>query len=322
MGQYSLICCENLMHPRNQNANGYDLAALSATSAALSKYLRPAPSGEPTIDFANPAAVKMLNRAILMHHYGVKGWDIPAGYLCPPIPGRADYIHTLADLLAEDNDGEIPLGPGIRGLDIGTGANLVYPLVAIAEYGWSCLGSEIDETALANAQRILEKNPEYGEYLKLRQQQPGNIFTSLLRNGENFAFSVCNPPFHASPDDVRTVARRKWNNLGKPGAANAPRPQLNFGGADHELWCEGGERAFIKTMIEQSAGIPRRVVWFTTLVAQADHLAPLEALLKKKKGLAEMRTLPMQQGQKQSRILAWSFFPARERSQRLRPVRP
>ena len=42
----------------------------------------------------------MLNRAILMHHYGVKSWDIPAGYLCPPIPGRADYIHSVADLLA------------------------------------------------------------------------------------------------------------------------------------------------------------------------------------------------------------------------------
>ncbi|MCH2222523.1 MAG: RlmF-related methyltransferase, partial [Dechloromonas sp.] len=145
------------MHPRNENADGYDLAVLTATSAALAKYVKTTPAGKPTVDFSNPAAVKALNRALLMHHYGVKGWDIPAGYLCPPIPGRADYIHALADLLADGN--AIPTGPGVRGLDIGTGANLVYPLIGHAAYGWSFLGTDIDEAALANATTILGKNP-------------------------------------------------------------------------------------------------------------------------------------------------------------------
>lgn len=301
------------MHRRNLHAAGYDFAALAATSAALTKYLKTTPAGATTIDFANPAAVKTLNRALLMHHYGVKGWDIPAGYLCPPIPGRADYLHALADLLGDGN--AIPTGTGVRGLDVGTGANLVYPLIGHAAYGWSFLGTDIDEAALANAAAILAKNPEIAANVELRHQPVwDNIFTGLLRNGENFDFTMCNPPFHASPDEVLAVSQRKWNNLNKPGAKKgSAQPRLNFGGGGTELWCNGGERGFIKTMIEQSTQIPRRVLWFTTLLSKADNLTPIQAVLKKAKAV-DTRIIDMAQGQKQSRIVAWSFLSAGERS--------
>lgn len=301
------------MHPRNENADGYDLAVLTATSAALTKHIKTTPAGTPSIDFANPAAVKALNRALLMHHYGVKGWDIPAGYLCPPIPGRADYIHALADLLADGN--AIPTGPGVRGLDIGAGANLVYPLIGHAAYGWSFLGTDIDEAALANASAILAKNPEIATDVELRHQPVwDNIFTGLLRSGENFDFTMCNPPFHASPDEVLAVSQRKWNNLGKPGASKgSTQARLNFGGGGTELWCNGGERGFVKTMIEQSAQIPKRALWFTTLLSKADNLTPVQAVLKKAR-VADVRIIDMAQGQKQSRIVAWSFLSAGERS--------
>ncbi|WP_295006866.1 23S rRNA (adenine(1618)-N(6))-methyltransferase RlmF [uncultured Dechloromonas sp.] len=301
------------MHPRNENADGYDLAVLTATSAALAKHIKTTPAGTPSIDFANPAAVKALNRALLMHHYGVKGWDIPAGYLCPPIPGRADYIHALADLLADGN--AIPTGPGVRGLDIGTGANLVYPLIGHAAYGWSFLGTDIDEAALANAAAILAKNPEIAADVELRHQPVwDNIFTGLLRSGENFDFTMCNPPFHASPDEVLAVSQRKWNNLGKPGARQgSTQARLNFGGGGTELWCNGGERGFVKTMIEQSKQIPKRALWFTTLLSKADNLTPIQAVLKKAR-VVDTRIIDMAQGQKQSRIVAWSFLSAGERS--------
>ena len=296
------------MHPRNKNADGYDLAALCATSAALAKYLKTSPAGTPTLDFANPAAVKALNRALLLHHYGIQGWDIPQGYLCPPIPGRADYLHVLADLLASCNKQRIPTGPGLRGLDIGTGANLVYPLIGQAEYGWSFLGVDIDAAALANGGKILAKNPAAAAAIELRHQPVWeHIFTGILRSGERFDFSLCNPPFHGSPDEVLAVSQRKWNQLGKPGAKRgAAQPRLNFGGGGTELWCEGGERAFIRTMIEESARIPKRVLWFTTLVSKADNLVPIEAALKQAR-VVESRILPMAQGQKQSRVVAWTF---------------
>lgn len=302
------------MHPRNKNADGYDFAALTATSAALAKHLKTTPAGTASIDFANPAAVKMLNRAILMHHYGVCGWDIPAGYLCPPIPGRADYIHSAADLLATCNKKNIPSGSAVRVLDIGTGANLVYPLIGHAEYGWSFLGVDIDEAALANATAILGKNPALAAAVELRHQPVwDNVFTGLLRSGETFDLSVCNPPFHNSPDDVHAVSQRKWNNLNKPGAKRgAAEPRLNFGGGGSELWCNGGERAFVKRMIEQSCNIPKRVMWFTSLLSQGDNLPHIEAALKKAK-VVESRIIPMAQGQKQSRLIAWTFFGNGER---------
>ncbi len=302
------------MHPRNKNANGYDFSALAATSAALAKYIKTNPAGEPTIDFSNPAAVKALNRALLMHHYGIKGWDIPGGYLCPPIPGRADYLHAVADLLASCNKKHIPTGSAVRVLDIGTGANLVYPLIGQAEYGWRFLGVDIDEAALDNAQRILGKNPALTADIELRHQPVwDNIFVGLLRAGECFDLSICNPPFHNSPDEVLAVSQRKWNNLGKPGAQKGQiQPRLNFGGGGTELWCNGGERAFVKSMIEQSASIPKRVLWFTSLLSKAENLPHIEAALKKAR-VIDSRILPMAQGQKQSRLVCWTFCANGER---------
>jgi 23S rRNA (adenine1618-N6)-methyltransferase len=296
------------LHPRNRNAAGYDFAALSAASAGLGRYLVTTPAGTTSIDFANPAAVKAFNRALLLLHYGVHGWDIPAGYLCPPIPGRADYIHHVADLLASCNKKVIPTGAMVRVLDVGVGANCVYPLLGHAEYGWRFLGVDIDQAALANAQAILGRNPALAGAIELRHQPVWeNIFVGLLRSGESFDLSICNPPFHNSPDEVIAVSQRKWNNLGMPGAKKgADRPRLNFGGGGTELWCNGGERAFVKTMIEQSATIPRRCLWFTSLVSRAEHLQHVEAALKKAR-VVESRVIPMAQGQKQSRLVAWTF---------------
>ncbi|NTV71650.1 MAG: 23S rRNA (adenine(1618)-N(6))-methyltransferase RlmF [Azonexaceae bacterium] len=296
------------LHPRNKNAAGYDFAALTAVAPGLVKHVITTKAGTPSIDFANPTAVKAFNRALLALHYGVRGWEIPAGYLCPPIPGRADYIHHAADLLATSNKKNIPTGAGVRVLDIGVGANCVYPLIGFAEYGWHFLGVDIDEAALANAQMILGKNPEAAEAVELRHQPVWeNIFTGLLRSGENFELSICNPPFHNSPDDVHAVSQRKWNNLNKPGAKKgAAQPRLNFGGGGTELWCNGGERAFVKLMVEQSCNIPKRVMWFTSLISQGDNLPHIEAALKKAK-VVESRIIPMAQGQKQSRLVAWTF---------------
>lgn len=120
------------LHPRNRHHQRYDLPALCQAHPDLQGYITLNPLGEQTIDFANPQAVKALNKALLAHFYAVKHWDIPDGFLCPPVPGRADYIHHLADLLAQDS-GEVPKQATI--LDIGTGANLIYPLITTRRPG-------------------------------------------------------------------------------------------------------------------------------------------------------------------------------------------
>ena len=305
------------LHPRNRHPGRYDFDALLRQSPELAQFIILTPRGERSIDFAVPDAVRGLNAALLRLHYGVRDWRLPDGYLCPPVPGRADYVHCLADLLSEDVGGHIPRGKGLRVLDIGTGANLIYPLIAHAEYGWHCVGSDIDRKALEIAAGHLARNPNFAKAIALRHQ-PGRsrVFRGILVGEEHFAASLCNPPFHASAAEATAGSERKWRNLGRA-ARRGQRPALNFGGQSNELWCDGGEAGFLRRMIEESATIPDRVCWFTSLVAKSAHLPSLRQQLKRA-AAAEVREIPMAQGSKQSRILAWSFLDGALRSQRLR----
>lgn len=228
------------LHPRNRHQGRYDFARLTAQCPELSAFLTTTPVGDTTIDFSNPDAVRALNRALLNVDYGVAHWDIPDGYLCPPIPGRADYLHGLADLLAACNDGVIPRGPNIRVLDIGVGANCIYPLLGHSDYGWRFVGSDVDVTALQAARAIVQANPGLGDAIELRHQpNRGHIFAGVVRSDEQFDLSLCNPPFHASAEDAARGSQRKSRNLGTHvlGKADA---RLNFGGQPTELWCTGG----------------------------------------------------------------------------------
>ena len=297
------------LHPRNAHASGYDLPRLVAASPALGPFLRRAPHGGSTIDFADPEAVKALNRALLAEAYGIQGWDIPPGYLCPPVPGRADYLHHLADLLAESQGGAPPRGPQVRVLDLGVGANAIYPLVGHGAYGWSFVGSDIDPVALASAARILAANPGLGTALDLRlQADPAALFRGVVRPGERFHATLCNPPFHASLRDAQEAAQTKWRKLGR----SAPGAARNFGGQGAELWCPGGEAGFIRRLITESRDLSDQVLWFTTLVSRSAELPGLRRALHQA-GAADLRTVPMAQGQKQSRFLAWTYLAEAER---------
>jgi 23S rRNA (adenine1618-N6)-methyltransferase len=299
------------LHPRNRHRERYDFVQLVQAHPALAKFVQETPAGEASIDFANPKAVKALNQALLIQFYAISEWDIPARYLCPPIPGRADYLHVIADLLAASHRGVIPTGQSIRALDIGTGANVVYPLIGHREYGWCFVGSDIDIAALDNACRIVEAN-DLGQMIALRHQgNPVAIFEGVVHADETFDVTLCNPPFHASLEEAASGSRRKWQNLGKAGKHG--EPALNFGGQTTELYCEGGEEAFIKRMITESKAMTTRCLWFTSLVSKAATLPGVYRALKKM-GAVEVRTLEMAQGQKQSRIVAWSFLsPSQQR---------
>jgi 23S rRNA (adenine1618-N6)-methyltransferase len=294
-------------HPRNPHRERYDFPRLVAACPELRGFVRGNPLGEPTIDFADPRAVRALNRALLAAVYGIQGWDIPEGYLCPPIPGRADYLHHLADLLAAERGGRPPRGAGIRALDIGTGANLVYPLIGHRAYGWTFVGTDVDPRALANAAAILAANPGLAEAVELRLQKDGSrLFEGVVRPGERFDVCLCNPPFHESADQARAGSLRKWRNLGRPGAAPGRAPVLNFGGQGGELWCPGGEAAFVGRMVQESARRPDLCAWFTSLVSRSENLPRIRAALREA-GAARVRVVEMAQGQKRSRIVAWSF---------------
>ena len=292
---------KNGLHPRNRHRDRYDFPALKQSYPALISFVKVNAYGDESVDFANPEAVKTLNQALLQHFYQIEHWTIPEGFLCPPIPGRADYIHHLADLLAEDNRSVVPRDASV--LDVGCGANCIYPLIGHREYGWRFTGSEINPQAMKAANETIEANPGLNRSIRLRRQKNSKaILAGIIHKNDTFDAVMCNPPFHASAEDARQGSQRKLHNLGLD-----KRSPLNFGGQQDELWCEGGESAFIGQMIKESAGFARQCLWFTSLVSRKENLPEIYRA-REAVDAEKVRTIDMAQGQKQSRFVAWSFL--------------
>lgn len=293
------------LHPRNKHRERYDFKLLIGSCPELAQFVKINAYNDESIDFFNPEAVKVLNKSLLKHYYGIDYWDIPPGYLCPPIPGRADYIHHIADLLGSCNNGKIPMGNRIKCLDIGVGANCVYPIIGNKEYGWSFIGADIDPVSIQSAGKIIELNPILKGNVELRlQNNSKDIFNGIIQNEELIDLTVCNPPFHSSFAAARSGTLRKLNNLNSKKLLN---PVLNFGGQNSELWCEGGEERFVNDMIHQSRQFATSCFWFSTLISKESNLKSVYKVLGESKAV-DIETIPMGQGNKISRIVAWTFL--------------
>lgn len=295
---------KNELHPRNKHRSRYDFDQLIKVCPDLKPFVSINKFNIETIDFTDPLAVKILNQALLKQFYNIDIWDIPQNYLCPPIPGRADYIHNIADILASSNGGMIPKGKNVTVLDIGVGANCIYPLLGHQEYGWSFIGSDIDSFSIKIANQILQAN-SLSKNIELRlQKYSTHIFNGIIKPNEIIDVTMCNPPFHSSAEEAKEGTDRKWKNLGQQ---KLIKSNLNFGGQSNELWCKGGERAFILKMIEESVSFSQNCLWFTTLVSKSENLPSIYNALKKVNA-TEIKTVNMSQGSKTSRLVAWTFM--------------
>jgi 23S rRNA (adenine1618-N6)-methyltransferase len=291
------------LHPKNKHQDTYHFEELIAACPELKNYVHVNKFSLESIDFFNPKAVFLLNKALLKVQYGIEHWELPQNYLCPPIPGRADYINHMADLL-QNEMADKSQTKTIKCLDIGAGANCIYPILGVMEYGWNFVGSEIDPTALASAQKIVQMNPAIKGKIEIRLQPISNqIFSGIIRETEHFDLCICNPPFHSSAEEAQRGSQRKLNNLKKQ---KVKEVQLNFGGQSKELWCEGGEKQFIGNMIQESVSFQNNCKWFSTLVSKESSLPGLNNALKRV-GAKKVKTISMNRGNKMSRVLAWTF---------------
>lgn len=300
------------LHPRNRHRERYDFKLLTGSCPELARFVSVNAYNDESIDFFVPEAVKMLNKALLMHYYDIGYWNIPPGYLCPPVPGRADYIHFMADLLGSCNYGNIPEGNHIFCLDIGVGANCIYPIIGSREYNWSFVGSDIDPVSIESASKIIKLNPRLNGKIEIRlQNNSKDIFRGIIQEDEYIDLTICNPPFHASFAESQSGTLRKLNNLN---LKKVNHPTLNFGGQNGELWCEGGEERFVSEMIDQSRQLATVCFWFSTLISKESTLKSVYAALNKSEAF-EVKTIPMMQGNKKSRIVAWTFLTPEQQKQ-------
>jgi 23S rRNA (adenine1618-N6)-methyltransferase len=300
------------LHPNNFHNERYDFKQLINSYSDLEEFVTINKYDDLSIDFSNPQAVLALNKALLAHFYGIKNWEIPEKYLCPPIPGRADYVHYLADVLAGANNNKVPMGNKIVGLDIGMGANCIYPIIGNSVYGWNFVGSDIDEIAINCANNLIKSNESLDGNINTKlQSNSSDILSGIINKNDKYDFTICNPPFHKSEQEATQGSKRKVQNLTNK---SVKKPTLNFGGQSNELWCKGGEVSFIKTMIKESILCKDNCFWFTTLVSKKENLREIYKSLKSVKPFV-IKTIEMKQGQKISRFIAWTFLNKREQKQ-------
>ncbi|TXD49529.1 MULTISPECIES: 23S rRNA (adenine(1618)-N(6))-methyltransferase RlmF [unclassified Polaribacter] len=282
---------EKSLHSKNKFNKGYNFDELTIKNPKLKEFVSKNKYDVMTIDFSNPEAVKELNKALLFTFDTMTVWDFPDENLCPPIPGRLDYIHHLADLISSE---EV-----IKILDIGTGATCIYPLLGVAEYNWNFVATDIDLDSLDTAQDIIYDN-KLESKIELRQQlDEQQILKGILKEDDVFFATMCNPPFYKSAAEAQGANRRKTRNLGN----NAVR---NFSGNNNELWYVGGEKAFLHNYLYESSLFKNKSTWFTSLVSKKENVESLEKS-SKKLGVTDFKVIPMSQGNKVTRIVCWRY---------------
>lgn len=290
------------LHPLNAHRNGYDFETLCSDNSNLSEYVFQNKYGTQTIDFANPKAVKVFNASLLKTYYNIVQWNFPEENLCPPIPGRVDYIHHLNDLLKSSG-----LESNINILDIGTGATCIYPILGNKVYNWNFIGSDIDASSLENSKKIIEQNKLQDNIELILQKDDAEILTEELFT-KLFAASMCNPPFYASQYEAIEANARKLKGLGIDKTAR------NFGGRQNELWYKGGEKAFLHNYLYQSSKFKENCFWYTSLVSKKENIQSVEDSLTKL-GATETKVIPMNQGNKVTRVIAWTFLNEEQRKE-------
>ncbi|KAJ2332262.1 Methyltransferase-like protein 16 [Coemansia sp. RSA 2681] len=274
--------------------------ALADKYAELKPYLAATSSQHSTIDFKHPDAVRVLNQALLSVYFGLR-IHLPSNSLCPTVSNRLNYVKWLsANIVSEF----IP-GP-LSGLDIGTGASCIYPLLG-ARYLPQCsfVGTDINEDSVATALANVAQNELQGRikvFLNNDRQTtlpldaPGFPQPNVDADGSSFAFCMCNPPFYESSDERERLRQMK---LGAP--------SLNTIAKDDELYTEGGEEAFLARLVDESATMAGRIKWYTTMVGKKSTLALLKARLRGV-GAKQAREGVLIQGRTTRWVLAWSFL--------------
>ncbi|KAL3621363.1 hypothetical protein CASFOL_036275 [Castilleja foliolosa] len=308
------------IHPRNKYADTTpDFGFLGSSYPSFQPYIFYSRDGRPKIDWTDFNATRELTRVLLLHDHGLNWW-IPDGQLCPTVPNRSNYIHWIEDLLASDIISDTRAGDFIRGFDIGTGANCIYPLLGASLLGWQFVGSDITDVAIEWANQNVKSNPHISDLIEIRRAgqakeleiseecvgkgtcdssssntQDGHnvppVLLGVVKDGESFDFCMCNPPFFETMEEAGL------------------NPKTACGGTPTEMVCFGGEHAFITRIIEDSVKLKHTFRWYTSMVGRKLNLNIMVTELWNV-GATVVKTTEFVQGRTSRWGLAWSFLPA------------
>ncbi|CAL5377021.1 unnamed protein product [Camellia sinensis] len=327
------------IHPRNKYSdNPPDFGLLASLYPTFEPFVFYSRDGRPRIDWTDFNATRELTRVLLLHDHALNWW-IPDGQLCPTVPNRSNYIHWIEDLLSSDiltNTNADGNGDIVRGFDIGTGANCIYPLLGASLLGWSFVGSDVTDVALEWAERNVKNNPQISDLIEIRKVENGEERSNgRLVDGESGTHLYDIEAIKAEPAPLGSLKLHSDVNKSYHGPpvllgvvrdgekfdfcmCNPPffetmeeaglNPKTSCGGTPKEMVCPGGEEAFISRIIQDSLQLKQSFRWYTSLVGRKSNLKILISKLREV-GVTIVKTTEFVQGQTCRWGLAWSFMP-------------
>ncbi|KAG9224133.1 hypothetical protein CCMSSC00406_0006801 [Pleurotus cornucopiae] len=299
------------MHFRNPYKEPPDFAILAECYPKLRQYLIPGRDGHTTIDFWNNDAQRALTEALMLRDFSIR-LTLPSERLCPPVRTakvmraapqnigtvnlipRLNYILWLQDIVRHS---PATLDGTVRGLDVGTGASAIYPLLGCKlESKWTFIATDIDKTSYESALLNVARN-DLQERIKVQlSDADAPLFKLLEDSSAVFSFTMCNPPFYATAEEVSRSAEMK----------HLP-PNAACTGADIEMITDGGEARFVRRMVEESLQHPLRCRWYTSMLGKLSSLMEIVDDLKGN-NVDNYAITEFTQGQTRRWAVGWSFY--------------
>ncbi|CAH6785930.1 RNA N6-adenosine-methyltransferase METTL16 [Phodopus roborovskii] len=284
------------MHARNRYKDKPpDFAYLASKYPDFKQHIQINLSGRVSLNFKDPEAVRALTCTLLREDFGLS-IDIPLERLIPTVPLRLNYIHWVEDLIGHQVSDKSTLR---RGIDIGTGASCIYPLLGATLNGWYFLATEVDDMCFNYAKKNVEQN-NLSDLIKVVKVPQKTLLMDALKEESEivYDFCMCNPPFFANQLEAQGVNSR---NSRRP-----PPSSVNTGGIT-EIMAEGGELEFVKRIIHDSLQLKKRLRWYSCMLGKKCSLAPLKEELRIQ-GVPKVTFTEFCQGRTMRWALAWSFY--------------
>ncbi|KAJ7461592.1 S-adenosyl-L-methionine dependent methyltransferase [Mycena latifolia] len=280
------------MHPRNIYRLPPNFRELAEAYPSLEPCLISHPGGF-SIDFKDEVSQRRLTEALLHRDFGIS-LDIPMNRLCPPVPNRLNYVLWIQDLI--HSTGSL-VGRSVLGIDIGTGASAIYPLLSCKmNPDWLFIATDVDEFSLNSARANVERNDLLKRIQVFETTPEAPIFAPLhVDPSSRVDFTMCNPPFYSSHEDVAASADAKEFE-----------PNAVCTGADVEMITPGGESAFVRRMVDESIQLGDRCRWYTSMLGKMSSLTEVVGALREH-AIENYGITEFIQGSTRRWAVVWSF---------------
>ncbi|KAI8739325.1 methyltransferase protein 16 [Biomphalaria glabrata] len=250
-------------------------------------------SGKVFLDFKNAEALRALTTCLLIEDFGLS-MELPSDRLVPTLPLRLNYIHWLEDIVGKEENK--------WGIDIGTGASCIYPVLAASMNKWHFLATEADDENFVYANKNVSAN-NLQDYINVLQVTSEDILVAPLQSftqTNKFDFCMCNPPFFADHLEAQAITNTRSAQRPEAGSVSTASPQ--------ECIAQGGEVGFIRHMIEESTVLRDKIRVYTSMVGKKSSLQHLKEDLKHHK-VAKYSTTEFCQGKTMRWGIAWTYDP-------------